>query len=202
MDNSCADQSALPTSKSPTFTTCSETPDASDDATSLALYPSPAIDRTGPHIAYFLASFGTRPCQALGSLGHLFRYYLPMVSSNDLQEQSKWSLSSPTTPAVFALDALAYCHFGTANADSISVRRSLDMYGRALKSMSARLAEMKREGSDFYHMSDEDWQHFAFFCLIMAFWEVWSPSSIKPGRSTLILRYPYITIPTNDPAKR
>lgn len=52
------------------------------------------------------------------------------------------------------------------------------MYGRALQSMSARMTEMKRAGSDFPYMSDEDWQHFAFFCLVMAFWEIkMSPAS-------------------------
>ncbi|KAJ3526805.1 hypothetical protein NM208_g11011 [Fusarium decemcellulare] len=162
---------------SPAPTTCSETP-GTNRTTSLALYSSPDIDRTNLHIAYFLASFGTRPCQALGSLGHLFRYYLTMISSNNLHQRHQESLSSPTTPVLYAVDALAYCHFGTANADSASVRRSFDMYGMALQSMSARTTRMNRAGSDFYHISDQDWQHFAFFCLVMAFWEMkMSPAS-------------------------
>lgn len=136
----------------------------------LVLCPSLPMDRTHLHIAYFMASFGTRPSQALGSLGSLFRHYLSLVSSSNSHQQSDYLSSA--TPVVFAVDALAYCHFGTANADSVSVRRSFHMYGIALQSMSAKLAEMNRAGSDLGHIADQDWQHFAFFCLVMAFWEV------------------------------
>lgn len=114
-------RSALRSSNSPTLT-CSETDKTDAD---LVFYPSPAIDRSHLHIAFFLASF-----QALGSIGHLFRHYLPLVSSNVL-DVHKGSLS-PSTPVVFAVDALAHSHFGTANADPVSVRRS---YGMALQSM-------------------------------------------------------------------
>jgi hypothetical protein len=168
----------------------------------MVLHPSPAIDRAHLHIAYFLAEFGTRPGQALGSLGHLFRYYLPLISSDGFHRQHKWTLPSPTTPAVFAVDALAHCLFGTANADSLSVRRSFDLYGLAIQSMSARMTEMKRAGSDFYHLSDEDWQHFAFFCLVMAFWEVCSPSSINPwplGTHPSHPSHPSVIEPSNIP---
>lgn len=160
-------------SKKPNITTRS----ASDAG--LVFYPSPAIDRSHLHIAFFQASFGTRPFQALGSIGHLFRHYLPLVSSNLLDT------SSPSTPVLFAVDALAYSHFGTANADSVSVQRSFVSYGMALQSMSVRLTEMKRADSDFHDISEEDWQHLAFFCLVMAFCEVCSsrpPLSPKAAR--------------------
>ncbi|KAF4470576.1 hypothetical protein FALBO_2512 [Fusarium albosuccineum] len=101
-----------------------------------------------------------------------------MISSNNLHQRHQESFSSPTTPVLYAVDALAYCHFGTANADSASVRRSFHMYGMALRSMSARTTRINRAGSDFYHISDQDWQHFAFFCLVTAFWEMkMSPAS-------------------------
>lgn len=138
------------------------------------------MDRSQLHIAYFLASFGTRPGLALGSLIHLFRYYLPNVSSTGFPRPHDPSSWSPTTPVVFAVDALAYCHFGTANADCVAVQRSFQMYGLAVQSMSLRLREMIRTGSNFDNISDEDWQHSAFFCLVMAFWEVCSDSSWTP----------------------
>lgn len=163
--------SALLSSNSPTLT-CSEF-DKTD--VHLVFYLSPAIDRSHLHIAFFLASFGTQPFQALSSIGHLFRHYLPLVSSNVL-DGHECSLS-PSTPVVFAVDALAHSHFGTANADPVSVRRSFHSYGMALQSMSVRLTEMKRGDSDLHNISEEDWQHFAFFCLVMAFCEVCSTCS-------------------------
>ena len=161
-----ADRSTFLSSESPTVQG-SEINGADSD---LVLYPSPTIDRSHLHIAFFLGSFGTRPFQALGALGHLFRHYFPLVSSNESGSQT-WSMS-PSTPVVFAVDALAYSHFGTANADPVAVRQGFRSYGMALQSMSVRLAEMKRADSDFHDISEEDWQHFAFFCLVMAFWEV------------------------------
>lgn len=149
----------------------------SSDKTDVVLFPNPTIDRSHLHINFFLASFGTRPFQALGSIGHLFRHYLPLVSSN-LLGGYECSLS-PSRPVVFAVDALAHSHFGTANADSVSVRRSFQSYGMALHSMSVRLTEMRRAGYDFHNITEEDWQHFAFFCLVMAFWEVCSDLAFR-----------------------
>lgn len=143
---------------------------ATESDAELVLYPNPAIDRSHLHTAFFLSSFGTRPFQALGSISHLFRHYLPLVPSN-VSDGHKRSLS-PSTPVVFAVDALAYSHFGTANSDPVSVRRSFRSYGMALQYMSAKLTEMKSEGSSLHNISEEDWQHFAFFCLVMAFCEV------------------------------
>jgi hypothetical protein len=151
----------------------SDPPNLETDADSV-FYSNPALDRSYLHIAYFLASFGTRPSQALGSLGHLFRHYLPLVSSNT----HDGSLS-PSTPVVFAVDALACSYFGAANVDPVSVRRSFHSYGMALQSMSVRLTQMKRVDSSFHAISEEEWQHFAFFCLVMAFCEVClTPSAI------------------------
>ena len=147
----------------------SEPPTLETDADSL-FYSSLALDRSHLHIAYFLASFGTRPgepSQALGSLGHLFRHYLPLVSSNTHDGSF-----SPITPVVFAVDALACSYFGAANVDPVSVRQSFHSYGMALQSMSVRLTQMKRVDSSFHALSEEEWQHFAFFCLVMAFCEV------------------------------
>jgi hypothetical protein len=174
-------RSALLSSDSSTFT-CSDIDNTDAD---LVFYPGLAIDRSHLHIAFSLASFGTRPFQALGSISHLFRYYLPLISSNVL-DGHKCS-SSSSTPVVFAVDALAYSHFGTANADPMSVRRSFYSYGMALQFMSVRLTEMKRGDSGFHNISEEDWQHFAFFCLVMAFYEVCPCRALSPlpGREAL-----------------
>jgi hypothetical protein len=136
----------------------------------LVFYQSPSIDRSHLHLPFFLASFGTRPSQALGAIGHLFRHYLPLVSSGVLD--GRQSSLSPITPVVFAVDALAHSYFGKANADPVSVRRSFHSYGMALQSMSVRLTAMNCADSDLHDIPEEDWQHLTFFCLVMAFWEV------------------------------
>lgn len=128
------------------------------------------LDRSHLHIAAFLNSFGSRPFQSLDSLGNLFRRYLPLVSSH-IYSTHQLPFST-TTPVLLAVDALAYCHFGRANADPASVRRSFDAYGIAVQSMSATLARMEYATVSFGSMSEEDWGHVAFFCLVMAFWEV------------------------------
>jgi hypothetical protein len=166
--------SPRPTVDSPSLNTCSGT--GASSAEVLALCRSPATDRSQLNVPYFVASFGTQPCQALGALRTLFQHYFPMVSSRVFHSQESSLL--PTTPVVLAVDALAYGHFGTANTDPLSVRQSFQMYGRALQSMSAKVARMKRTGSGFQDLSDDDWQHFAFFCIVMAFWEVSYPSSL------------------------
>lgn len=168
-------QPALLSSGFSTFTCC----EADNTDADLVLCPSLTIDRSHLHIAFFLASFGTRPFQSLNAIGHLFRHYLHLVSSNVLDGSNR-SLS-PSTPVVFAVDALAYSYFGTANVDPVSVRRSFHSYGIALQSMSARLTEMKRVDSGFHDIAEDDWQHFAFFCLVMAFWEVCSSYTRPPS---------------------
>lgn len=146
--------------------TCSKTP------TGPVFYTSPAIDRSHLHTAFFLASFGSRPFQAPAFIVDVFRHYFSLVSFNELDGPRNSSSSS--TPVVFAVDALAQAHFGMANADAVSVRRSFHTYGMALHAMSVRLAELKRIDSEVYDISEEDWQHLAFFCLVMMFWEVCS----------------------------
>lgn len=179
--NSSANPSTPLTLEPLTIIERSKTTHVNGDVDPLVLYPNPAMGRSHLHIAYFLASFGTRPCQSLSALGDLFLYYLPMVSSDTSHDRRECSSLSPTAPVVLAVDALAYCHFGTANADYVSVQRSFHIYGMALQCMSARLAEMTHAGSNFANISDEDWQHFAFFCLVMAFWEVCSPWLSTPA---------------------
>ena len=160
----------------------------SETGTDLVLYPNLVLDRSDLHVAFFLASFGTRPSQTLAPLGNLFRHYLSLISSTVLDAHE--CSSSPSTPVVFAVDALAHSHFGTANADSVSVHRSFRSYGMALQSMSRRLAKIKRADSDLHKISEEDWQHLAFFCIVMAFWEVchdWFPSHLSQGTFDLFL---------------
>lgn len=147
--------------------------------TGLILCPNPTMDQSHLHIAFFLASFGTQPSQALGSIGHLFRHYLPLISS-DLIDSHRCSLAR-STPVVFAVHALAHSHFGMAHTNPVSVRQGFQSYGMAPKSMSAILAEMKRTDSDLHGISEEDWQYLAFFCLVMAFWGVCSRRSPKPS---------------------
>ncbi|KAF7547529.1 hypothetical protein G7Z17_g7680 [Cylindrodendrum hubeiense] len=162
-------QLALPSSHSGTLR-CSRTP------TDPVFYTSLAIDRSQLHIAFFLASFGPRPFQAPTFIVDVFRHYFSLVSSNELDGPE--DSSSLTTPVIFAVDALAQAYFGMANADVVSVQRSFHTYGRAIHAMSVRLAELKRGDSDCYDISEENWQHFVFFCLVMMFWELkMSPAS-------------------------
>lgn len=56
-------QSELRSSDSPT-PTCSESDKSDKSEADLVLYPRPAMDRSHLHIAFFLASFGTRPFQS------------------------------------------------------------------------------------------------------------------------------------------
>lgn len=76
------------------------------------------------------------------------------------------------TPAILAADALAQGHFGTVSNDSVSLQESFRKYGMAQRSMAAVLAELQHRSLGFECLSEDDWQHLAFFCIAMAFWEV------------------------------
>ncbi|KAH6880656.1 hypothetical protein B0T10DRAFT_581188 [Thelonectria olida] len=143
----------------------------------LVLYASPAVGRSHLHIAFFMASFGPRPFQAPVFIVDIFRHYFSLVSPHEHDDPK--DSPSPSRPVILAVDALAYAHFGMANADAVSVRRSYQTYGMALHAMSVRLAELKRADSDFEGISEEDWQHLSVFCLVMMFWEVCSIPPLK-----------------------
>lgn len=38
--------------------------------------------------------------------------------------------------------------------------------------MSTKIDELQAAHSGFHHLSEEEWQHMAFYCMVMAFWEV------------------------------
>ncbi|KAJ3495304.1 hypothetical protein NLG97_g3491 [Lecanicillium saksenae] len=122
------------------------------------------------HISAFLTSFGSRPSQKLGSLGYLFRQYLPSASLSQYSPQQV--AFNSTTPVILTVDALACCHFGMANVDTALIQRGCEVYGMALKSMSRMLAGMNFADVNFQSISEADWGHIAFFCLVMTFWEM------------------------------
>ncbi|KAJ6789494.1 hypothetical protein PWT90_00295 [Aphanocladium album] len=129
-----------------------------------------AADFSKIHISAFLTSFGSRPSQKLGSLSYLFRQYLPSATYSQYNPH-QLPLNS-TTPVILAVDALACCHFGMTNADTALIQRGCEIYGMALQSMSAMLAGMDFADVNFQSISEEDWGHVAFFCLVMTFWEM------------------------------
>ncbi|KAH8649253.1 hypothetical protein BX600DRAFT_517630 [Xylariales sp. PMI_506] len=155
----------------------SPSPTSAGPLAELVLYANPIVDRSHLHSAFFLASFGARQFQAPTFIIGVFRHYFSLASSNVLDD-AKHS-PSPSTPVVLAVNALAQGHFGTANADTVSVRQSFHSYSMALHVMSVRLSELKKLYSDFHDLPEEDWQHLAFFCLVMMFWEL----KMSPGSS-------------------
>ncbi|KAF1827592.1 uncharacterized protein K489DRAFT_21621 [Dissoconium aciculare CBS 342.82] len=132
--------------------------------------PTPSsLRQSQVHIAFFLSSFDDQPFQSLSSIGGLIKHYL---SSGSLDRSKPFENDdSPDTPVRLAIDALALGHFGAARSDQASTRRSFQQYGLALRSMSLRLQNMSASDrtSD---VSEEHWQHLAFFSLVMTFWEV------------------------------
>ncbi|KAJ5087927.1 hypothetical protein N7456_011543 [Penicillium angulare] len=147
----------------------------SDTMSDPVLYTCPSIERSHLHIPFFLSSFGTQPFQA-PAIADVFHHYFCLVSSN-LRDDTTQS-SSLRRPVIFAVNALAQGHFGAANTDPISVQRSLQSYTMALRSMSTQLAQLKCAGTGLRDISEDDWQHLAFFCMVMMFWElIMSPAS-------------------------
>lgn len=135
-----------------------------------ALYSIPAIDRSDLHVGFFLKSLGKQPTQTYSFIGDIFRQYISQPTY--LRTGSSRSPIIPSDPTLFAIDALTQGHFGTVHADSVSVRQSFQSYGKALRSMSTKLTQMKHQQIDMPNLSEDDWQHFAFFCIVMAMWEV------------------------------
>jgi hypothetical protein len=135
-----------------------------------ALVDQPSLQPSQIHVAFFLSSFGDRPFQSLDSMGKLFKQYLSLgcPSLNTLVIGNV----STSAPVNIAIDALALGHFGTTHAHQTSIRQSFQQYGFALRLMSSRLQQTNTANHASLTKSEDNWQHFAFFCLVMAFWEV------------------------------
>jgi hypothetical protein len=102
-------------------------------------------------------------------MASLFRTYFSVDSYGTINAGASASLS---TPAVLAVNALAQGHFGRAMGDAASVQQSFHKYGLALKSMSSSISALGADDPTLDGVCEENWQHFAFFCVVMAFWEV------------------------------
>ncbi|KAJ5287113.1 hypothetical protein N7478_002799 [Penicillium angulare] len=141
----------------------------SENMSDPVLYICPSIERSHLHIPFFLSSFGTQPFQA-PAIADVFHHYFCLISSN--LRDGTTQTSSLRRPVIFAVDALAQGHFGAANTDPVSVQRSLQSYTMALGSMSTQLAQLKCVGPGLRDISEDNWQHLAFFCIVMMFWEI------------------------------
>ncbi|VUC20611.1 unnamed protein product [Clonostachys rosea] len=144
--------------------------DPSTMAVSPPLYRSPSIDRAQLSAAFFMTEFATRFITTPHFMASLFRTYFSVGSSSGIiNVGSRVSLS---TPAVLAVNALAQGHFGRAKGDAVSVQQSFHNYGMALKSMSSSISALGLAGLALDSVCEENWQHFAFFCVVMTFWEL------------------------------
>lgn len=93
---------------------------------------------------------------------------------------------SSSDPVVFAVHALAEARFGRFNADLVATQQSFNKYGMALRGMSTKLEEFKYTESGFQALTEDDWQHLSFFCIVMACWEV-CPSNCPQHDSVDVL---------------
>ncbi|CAH0058228.1 unnamed protein product [Clonostachys solani] len=141
-----------------------------------SLQKSPSIDRSQLHTSFFLAEFAEQLLPSSHFIADLFRSYFSISPSTSSDHQPL------STSAAQAVDALAQGYFGRANGDLDSVKRSFNTYGVALRSMSIKIDELQAAHSGFHHLSEEEWQHMAFYCMVMAFWETLQAlSSRRPG---------------------
>lgn len=122
------------------------------------------------YTAFFLSEFGPDLLNGPHFVLDLFRYYLSFRPPDDFTV-IKGCLSS-SDPVVFSVHALAEARFGRINADSVSTQQSFNKYGMALRGMSTKLEELKYNDSEFKALTEDEWQHFAFFCIVMACWEL------------------------------
>ncbi|VUC29148.1 unnamed protein product [Clonostachys rosea] len=140
------------------------------------LQRSPSIDRSQLHTSFFLAEFAEHLLPSSHFIADLFRSYFSVSPSTSTEHQP---LSNSAAQAV---DALAQGYFGRANGDLDSVKKSFSTYGFALRSMSVKINELQAAHSGFHHLSEDEWQHMAFYCMVMAFWETLQAlSSRRPG---------------------
>lgn len=131
----------------------------------------PATDRSPLQIVYFIGSFGGLFLQTPYFIIEIFRRY--SASAAACPDDAALVVSDGYEGcAILAVRALAQAHFGTAQADAESVRRSIQSYGVALRAMSARLAELRRAEPELAGLSEVEWQHMAVSCLAMMFYEV------------------------------
>ena len=133
------------------------------------------MDRWQLHTAFFLSEFGGDLLNGPHFIFDLFRYYLS-IRPPDNSMAIKGCLSSSSDPVVFAVHALAEARFGRFNADLASTQQSFNKYGMALRGMSTKLEEFKYTESGLQALTEDDWQHLSFFCIVMACWEVCPPN--------------------------
>ncbi|KAI0847157.1 hypothetical protein F5Y00DRAFT_122026 [Daldinia vernicosa] len=130
----------------------------------------PNVDRRQLYIAFFLSEFGPAVLSGPHLIFDLFYYYASIPITQTYTDTIHYL--SPSWPVVLAVHALAEARFGRANADLISTQQSVKIYGMALRSMSAKLTELHDADSGFRNLSEGDWQHLVFFCIVMACWEL------------------------------
>ncbi|KAH8892648.1 hypothetical protein GQ53DRAFT_840960 [Thozetella sp. PMI_491] len=140
-----------------------------DTAAGLVLCRGPAVDRSQLYIPFFLSEFEEK-FTGPKFFVPLFQYYFSFQPSGVSTDSGCGQTA--ITPAAFAVDALAQGHFGMTNTDQISIQQSFRHYGMALRAMSAQLGGILNPNSELPCLSEEQWQHFVFFCLVMAFWEL------------------------------
>lgn len=116
-----------------------------------------------------MTEFATKFITTPHFMASLFRIYFSVDSYATINAGASASLR---TPAVLAVNALAQGHFGRAMGDAASVRQSFHIYGLALKSMTSSISALGFSSLTLDGVCEENWQHFAFFCVVMAFWEV------------------------------
>ncbi|CAH0020483.1 unnamed protein product [Clonostachys rhizophaga] len=138
-------------------------------AASPPLYRRPSIDRIQLSAAFFMTGFATKFITTPHFMASLFRIYFSVDSYATINAGASASLR---TPAVLAVNALAQGHFGRAMGDAESVEQSFHKYGLALKSMTSSISALGFSSLTLDGVCEENWQHFAFFCVVMTFWEL------------------------------
>ncbi|KAI1394363.1 uncharacterized protein F4822DRAFT_424842 [Hypoxylon trugodes] len=135
----------------------------------LILSRTPSPERRQLHTVFFLSEFGADILNGPHFILDLFYRYL---STEPSLQYLAASCRLSSEPAVFAAHALAGARFGRIHSDSVSTQESIRTYGAALRAMSAKLEELKYADSGFQVPTEDNWQHLAFFCIVMACWEL------------------------------
>jgi hypothetical protein len=139
---------------------------------SFCISPSKGLvsDRMTVHVSYFLSEFSSDT--SWHKDGYLFDKFKHLFAQLVSRANPTGDDAEPLSinPTLCAAEALVQGHFGRAVGDRGLMTESLLTYGRALRSLSAKLAHVRRVG--FRVVSDEDWEDTAFACLTLAFWEV------------------------------
>lgn len=135
------------------------------------LVPSKALvpDRMALYSSFFLSGFTLQNEDfTVQQLRRCFSLLCQMPSTTKPDDPG-------LSPVVQAAAALVQGHFGKLKSDTQIIRESACSYGRALRRLSLKLADMQCAGFHSINVRDEDWLDVVFSCLMLAFWEVRGP---------------------------